>query len=246
MYISRSFRKIFFVISLVLFLQCIFVIDSQAISNSNNSRQAVSRYFEDRFEISVPALPTEYDNLSSNLEDVSIEIKDGKIIISDLVPDQVYNDVKITFNDNLGRKYELEFDNVITSQPVKADNKFVYDAYGNGLGRKPDHLGFKYWYNRLSSFDITAVDFIMEMVTSDEFNSVYKTADEKIKALYKTIVGREADEEGFIYWMLEFSTLVDDMGLTDRQAILELVKRMIMSDEFKDLVDEAGFLYFRE
>lgn len=245
MYFFRYLKKIFFVIILV-FLQIIFVVNSQVVFSLNNSRQSVSRYFEDKFEITVPALPTEYDNLSSNLEDVSIEIKDGKIIISDLVPDQVYNDVKITFNDNLGRKYELEFDNVITSQPVKADNKFVYDAYGNGLGRKPDHLGFKYWYNRLDSFDITAVDFIMEMVTSDEFNSVYKTADEKIKALYKTIVGREAEEEGFIYWMLEFSILVDDMGLTDRQAILELVKRMIMSDEFKDLVEEAGFLYIRE
>lgn len=245
MYFFGDLKKIFFVIILV-FLQIIFVVNSQVVFSLNNSRQSVSRYFEDKFEITVPALPTEYDNLSSNLEDVSIEIKDGKIIISDLVPDQVYNDVKITFNDNLGRKYELEFDNVITSQPVKADNKFVYDAYGNGLGRKPDHLGFKYWYNRLDSFDITAVDFIMEMVTSDEFNSVYKTADEKIKALYKTIVGREAEEEGFIYWMLEFSILVDDMGLTDRQAILELVKRMIMSDEFKDLVEEAGFLYIRE
>ncbi|HJD00003.1 DUF4214 domain-containing protein [Candidatus Arthromitus sp. SFB-turkey] len=245
MYFFRDLKKIFFVIILV-FLQIIFVVNSQVVFSLNNSRQSVSRYFEDKFEITVPALPTEYDNLSSNLEDVSIEIKDGKIIISDLVPDQVYNDVKITFNDNLGRKYELEFDNVITSQPVKPDNKFVYDAYGNGLGRKPDHLGFKYWYNRLDSFDITAVDFIMEMVTSDEFNSVYKTADEKIKALYKTIVGREAEEEGFIYWMLEFSILVDDMGLTDRQAILELVKRMIMSDEFKDLVEEAGFLYIRE
>ena len=245
MYFFRYLKKIFFVIILV-FLQIIFVVNSQVVFSLNNSRQSVSRYFEDKFEITVPALPTEYDNLSSNLEDVSIEIKDGKIIISDLVPDQVYNDVKITFNDNLGRKYELEFDNVITSQPVKADNKFVYDAYGNGLGRKPDHLGFKYWYNRLDSFDITAVDFIMEMVTSDEFNSVYKTADEKIKALYKTIVGREAEEEGFIYWMLEFSILVDDMGLTDRQAIFELVKRMIMSDEFKDLVEEAGFLYIRE
>lgn len=245
MYFFRDLKKIFFVIILV-FLQIIFVVNSQVVFSLNNSRQSVSRYFEDKFEITVPALPTEYDNLSSNLEDVSIEIKDGKIIISDLVPDQVYNDVKITFNDNLGRKYELEFDNVITSQPVKADNKFVYDAYGNGLGRKPDHLGFKYWYNRLDSFDITAVDFIMEMVTSDEFNSVYKTSDEKIKALYKTIVGREAEEEGFIYWMLEFSILVDDMGLTDRQAILELVKRMIMSDEFKDLVEEAGFLYIRE
>lgn len=245
MYTFRNLKKIFFVIILV-FLQIIFVSNSKLVFSLKNSTQSVSRYFEDKFEIIVPALPTEYDNLSSNLEDVSVEIKGDKIIISDLVPDQVYNDVKITFNDNLGRKYELEFDNVITSKPVKVDNKFVYDAYGNGLGRKPDHLGFKYWYNRLSSFDITAVDFIMEMVTSDEFNSVYETANEKIKALYKTIVGREADEEGFIYWMLEFSILVDDMGLTDRQAILELVKRMIMSDEFKDLVEEAGFLYIRE
>lgn len=238
--------KIFKVLSigifLVLIFQIIFVSNHPTLSKTI-SGQAVPRYFEDRFEINIPALPTKYDNLSSNLEDVDIDIEDTKLIITNLVPDQVYNDVEITFYDNIGRKYEIVLDNVITSQPKKPYNKFVYDVYTNGLGRKPDHSGFKYWYNSLSTFNVTAVDFVKEMVNSNEFRETYVEDDEKINALYKTILGREADEEGFNYWKDKFIYLINEVELERRQAILELVNEMVKGDEFKNIVKESGFLY---
>lgn len=237
MYFFKIFKKLFFILSIIV------IIGMNLNIKNVNGKQAASRYYEDKFEINIPALPTVYNNLFSNLEDVEIEIKDEKIIISKLVPDQVYNEVQIRFIDNLGRKYELELDNVITSRPVKPNNKFVYDVYGNGLGRRPDHTGFKYWQRRLENLEITSVDFIIEIVNSDEFNSVYKNVEEKIDALYKVIVGREADEEGFLYWVSEFLNL--SYELEDRQALVELVKKMIMSDEFKSIVEDAGFLYIK-
>lgn len=237
MYFLKSFEKLFFGIFIMFFIGT-----NLNIKNANG-RQVTSRYYEDKFEINIPALPTEYNNLFSNLEDVDIEIKDKKIVISNLIPDQVYNKVQIRFNDNLGRKYELELDNVITSKPSKPDNKFVYDVYGNGLGRRPDHTGFKYWKNRLESLDITSVDFIIEIINSDEFNSVYKSTEEKVAALYKVILGRDADEEGFLYWISEFLNL--NYEFDDRQALIELVKKMVMSDEFKSIVENAGFLYVK-
>ncbi|BAK80953.1 DUF4214 domain-containing protein [Candidatus Arthromitus sp. SFB-rat-Yit] len=210
---------------------------------NTNVHAIINRYFEDTFEVSVPGLPSKYSNVFCNLEDVSVEIKEDKIVILNLVPDQVYHNVEITFTDDIGRKYEFNFDNVITSLPKKANNKFVYDAYLNGLGRKPDHTGFKYWFGRLSSGTITAVDFINEMVSSDEFNSNYSMSIEKIKALYKTVVGREADEEGLGFWLSEFNILVEQNGIKSSNAILELVKRMVSENEFISIVEEAGFIY---
>lgn len=233
MYFFKNFKRLFFVLVIMFF--------TNLNVKNVNSKQAALRYYEDRFEINVPALPTVYENLFSNLEDAYIEIKDGKIIINNLVPDQVYNEVQIKFNDNLGRRYEIELDNVITSKPNKPNNKFVYDVYGNGLGRRPDHTGFKYWQKRLENLDITSVEFIAEIINSDEFNSVYDGIEEKIDALYKIVVGREADKEGFYYWLSEFLNLRYE--LDDRQALVELVKKMVMSDEFKSIVEDAGFLY---
>lgn len=239
----KVLKATFLIAVFCLIIQGNLIVKSYALTQSRNVQAVPNRYFEDTFEISVPGLPTKYDNVNINLDDVRVEIESNKIVIKGLVPDQVYNNVVISFNDDIGRKYELEFDNIITSQPSKADNKFVYDAYTNGLGRKPDHGGFKYWHSKLITHNITAVDFIMEMVSSDEFNSIYKNAREKINALYKTIVGREPEEEGLNFWMDQFNLLVDGMKFTSREAILDLVNRMIYEEEFKKLVDEAGFLY---
>ncbi len=243
MYVFRKFNKLFYGILLFLILQFIYTISVNKPAKSIVKQNRAYRYFEDRFEISISALPTVYENIVINLEDVTVNIKDGNLIIGDLVPDQVYNDVKVSFIDNLGRKYELEFDNVITSLPVKPENKFVYGIYKNGLGRKPDHSGFKYWYKRLKNLEITSVEFVNKIITSSEFNSIYKTNEEKINALYKIIAGREPEEEGFLYWMYEFNKLVDENQLTFDEAIIRLVNRMVSESEFKNLVEEAGFLY---
>lgn len=239
----RFIRDILCIIGLALILQLILLNNVYIVSYGKNSRAVANRYFEDRFEISIPGLPTEYDDVTINIEDARVSIKGNKILIDDLVPDQVYNNVKITFIDDIGRKYELDIDNVITSQPTKPDNKFVYDVYGNGLGRKPDHEGFKYWYNKLSSYSISAVDFVMEMITSSEFNSTYKNPLDKISALYRTIVGRAPDEDGLTFWMDQYSKLINTMDYSPKEAILDLTKKMVSEDEFKNIVSEAGFKY---
>lgn len=243
MYIFRKFDKLFYGVLFVLILQFIYTVSIGKSANSIVTQNRAYRYFEDRFEISIPALPTVYENIVINLDGVTVDIKNGNLVIGELAPDQVYNDIKVTFIDNLGRKYELEFDNVITSLPVKSENKFVYGVYKNGLGRKPDHNGFKYWHNGLKNLEITAVEFVNKIITSDEFNSTYKSSEEKINALYKIIAGREPEEEGFLYWMGEFNNLVNEHKLTYEQSIIQLVNRMTFEGEFKNLVEEAGFLY---
>lgn len=239
----KFLKDILFVVGLALILQFNLVSYTHALSYEKEQRAVSNRYFEDMFEISIPGLPTKYDDVTINIEGAVVSIVDNKIVIEGLVPDQVYNDVNITFIDNIGRKYELNVDNVITSQPSKPDNKFVYDAYGNGLGRKPDHSGFKYWHNQLSKHNISAVEFVMEMVTSNEFNSTYKNPLEKISALYHTIVGRAPEEDGLAFWMDQYSILINTMNYSDKEAILDLTQRMVSENEFRNIVVNAGFKY---
>ena len=81
------------------------------------------------------------------------------------------------------------------------------------------------------------------MVNSEEFNLIYKTPREKIGALYKTVVGREAEKEGLDFWLNQFNLLVEEDGMESSEAVSDLVNRMVSENEFKSIVKEAGFIY---
>lgn len=240
MYIFKNLGRVFFLVSLFLVLQ---ILNSENINAWSNEMRVSNRYFEDKFEMFVPALPVKYNNVSSNLEDVDIEILSDRIVINGLIPDHVYNDVIINFKDDIGRKYEFKIDNVITSQATTPNNKFVFKAYENGLGRKPDHEGFKYWYNRLYNKNITAVAFVNEMINSVEFNTIYETNDKKISALYRIVVGREPDEQGFNYWLSEFSNMINNMKISPMDALINIANIVMKEDEFVRLIEKTDFVY---
>ena len=46
-----------------------------------------------------------------------------------------------------------------------------------------------------------------------------------------------------MYWMIEFTKLIDEFSLSNNQAVLELSKKMMSEGEFKEIVKESGFLY---
>jgi V8-like Glu-specific endopeptidase len=75
------------------------------------------------------------------------------------------------------------------------------------LGRIPDEAGLKYWSEQLAK-DSYFYDIIGGFLDSDELKSgTDYTGDNAsfINNLYKNILGREADESGFNYWLNDLS-----------------------------------------
>ena len=76
---------------------------------------------------------------------------------------------------------------------------FVYRLYANCLGRNADTDGIEYWCDKLEK-GRTGVQTAWGFFFSDEFNKNRHNNSKFVQLLYKTILGREYDTDGLIYW----------------------------------------------
>ena len=76
---------------------------------------------------------------------------------------------------------------------------FVYRLYANCLGRNPETDGIEYWCDSLEN-GTTGVQTAWGFFFSEEFNKNRHNNSKFVQLLYKTILGREYDTDGLIYW----------------------------------------------
>ena len=80
-------------------------------------------------------------------------------------------------------------------------NLFVSSIFKNFLGRNPDKDELNIWANKLSSKEITVMDFIKTITSSDEYNVRNISDSDYIKILYNSLLNREPDEQGYNGWI---------------------------------------------
>jgi len=109
---------------------------------------------------------------------------------------------------------------------------FVTRLYRLVLSRTPDAGGFAYWTNQLRNEEISASRLAYGFFFSNEMNNRNVSNGEFIDILYRTILDREPDPAGRIYWLnrmngglprvdvfagfvdsIEFGTLADAAGI---------------------------------
>ncbi len=135
-----------------------------------------------------------YKKISSNSYSIKTEI--GFEDITDMSYLQ-FKDTKIDVKkDIIGVFNQLEKIDDISGK--------IYRLYNAAFGRFPDSAGLKYWIEKntsgIDSYVKTADSFIL----SDEFLALYNinSSDTNyIENLYKNILNRLPDNEGFNYWM---------------------------------------------
>lgn len=85
-----------------------------------------------------------------------------------------------------------------------ADTKlraFVERMYTVALGRTAESGGVDFWKNQLRTYEVDGAGIARGFILSSEFvNRGYSNA-EYVQILYRTFLGREADEGGFAYWI---------------------------------------------
>ncbi|MEA2019428.1 MAG: DUF4214 domain-containing protein [Campylobacterota bacterium] len=95
------------------------------------------------------------------------------------------------------------------------------------LGRIPDEAGLKYWLEQLSK-DAYFYDIIGGFLDSDELlNGSDYTGDNAsfINNLYKNILGRDADTDGFNYWLND---------LANDSAKEKIIDSFLQSNEYQN------------
>lgn len=121
----------------------------------------------------------------------------------------------------------------ITVTPSAQVISFVTRFYTSCLGRSADASGVNYWANRLANHRCTSADAVAEFFLGSELTNRRISNDEFVRRMFRTILGREADNGGFNYWMNQFNS-----GATRRTVVM----RFITCDEWSLRCAEAGIL----
>ncbi len=106
--------------------------------------------------------------------------------------------------------------------------KFVARCYTEAMGRQYDVSGLEGWCKAIIEKNNTPKQVAQSFIFSEEFVDKNLSDEEYVKVLYKTFMGREADEGGLAGW-----TEVLASGREDRAKVLE---------GFSDSVEFAGIL----
>lgn len=106
--------------------------------------------------------------------------------------------------------------------------QFVSRCYTQALGRQYEVNGLENWCDAIISGRNTPKQAAQMFIFSDEFLQKDLSSEEYVKVLYRTFMGREADEAGLNGWIE-----VLESGREDRMKVLE---------GFSDSVEFAGIL----
>ena len=77
---------------------------------------------------------------------------------------------------------------------------FVLRNYTQTLGRNGETEGIEYWAHRINTGELTMKEVAINFLHSEEFLNKGLNNVEYVKVLYRTFLGREADEAGLADW----------------------------------------------
>lgn len=78
---------------------------------------------------------------------------------------------------------------------------FVCRLYNVALGRDAEEAGFRDWEQKLNNKQSTAAEVAQGFIFSEEFKNKGYNDTQFVKLLYRTMFGREADEDGLNGWV---------------------------------------------
>lgn len=108
---------------------------------------------------------------------------------------------------------------------------FVERLYELIMERECDSAEVKYWSDVLKKDKDTAASVVDFFFASDEFNAKNLNNEEYVEILYSSIMGRECDGEGSVFWVYQL-----DNGMTRRRVLSDF----LWSDEFTGICKSYG------
>ncbi len=111
-------------------------------------------------------------------------------------------------------------------------NSFVTRMYQQCLYREPDQAGLEGWAGQLENGNMNGADIAQAFVFSNEMLDKNLSDAEFVKVLYRSMMGREADEAGLAGWVSQLQG-----GFISRS---EVTKAFVESAEFTGICTEYG------
>ncbi|GAA0091497.1 hypothetical protein UT300009_15250 [Paraclostridium bifermentans] len=132
--------------------------------------------------------------------------------------------------DNIGIKNKGNID--ISLQDRKGEVKDIVNNFYLGFhGRNSDNDGLNYWADQIISGNRSVAQVVDCFINSNEFKNKGYSSEEYVKAVYKGILGREADLEGLNFWLNQ---------IVNGGSKKYVLKCIFNSPEFQDKVKSIG------
>lgn len=202
----------------------------------------------DKFVFKVPNLEkinlTEETSLVCDIEGIKATFDGEGISVKGLVPGKEYSMIEVKAQVKEDKELVFNIEN-IKLDPEDSSQKFLYDVYMRSFLRDPDEVGYKYWIDRLVEKNISARDFLINLLFAEkEFSEMEYSTDKFISVLYSIIVDRDPDKDGLAFWINFYNKEAIVNSNNDVFAAKKyIVDRMINEKEFEKLVLNLGFEY---
>jgi len=142
--------------------------------------------------------------------------------------------------DGLTQTFGLTSTGGNTSAPTQNTNNiegFVSRFYTEILNRNPDTDGLAYWTSKLQSGALAGEDIAKGFINSGEFSRRNLSNEQYINVLYRAFFGRDADTDGFGYWVRELQ-----LGKSPEKVL----QGFLESQEFINLAQSYGIRATRD
>ena len=118
-----------------------------------------------------------------------------------------------------------------TTAPELSVGDFINRCYSVALGRSADEAGYNYWVDNLNNGQACGAQVGYGFIFSEEYINKNRTNEEFVNDMYAMYFGREADIDGFNYWV----GLLES-GLTRE----DIMAGFANSEEFNNLCNKYG------
>ena len=92
------------------------------------------------------------------------------------------------------------------SENIQTIETEIAEIYISTFGRAPDKEGLAYWTQEVLLGNMSVAQVNKSFFEQEETKAMYNgaTNEEFLNSVYKNVLGREADQEGYDYWIKEF------------------------------------------
>ncbi|MGL5650217.1 MAG: DUF4214 domain-containing protein [Paraclostridium sp.] len=195
-----------------------------------NSDECKSKNYNN--EEYVKSIYTALFNRNPNNEDLNYWVgvlEDGNSRVSVLAVNVNSKEFQDILN-NIGIKNKGNIDTSLEDR--KGEVKGIVENFYVGFhGRKADLSGVNFWADQIISGNRSVAQVVDSFINSDEFKNKGYSSEEYVKAVYKGILGREADIGGLNFWLNQ---------IVNGGSKKYVLKCIFNSPEFQDKVKSIG------
>ena len=182
----------------------------------------------------IKTIRLEGDSIATSVYDP----ENSTVTLYGLVQDSVYAGLDLVIVLKDGKELEAQLPSFKTPK-VSSAAEWVQGFYNIFFGRDGDEAGMKYWSSELLSQRLSAGYFITNIVNEKEY--IEKNYDDSvyIARMYRAVVGRDPDAEGFAWWLETLNSYIKQFG-NRTVAMQQIALRMLGETETKAYIRSLG------